>query len=147
VRIIFYFPSYLMIIIRLVTLPSECNSLSYGPERWAGFTFRYWHISTCPDIHLLSLYFIQVVTILSYYTSVYSCEHPYVVFLETDFNIATYRCYKSLIITGFGLNLLTLLLKLHFQLQTLITAHNRWLPNARYFSSWTTNVFPSTVAR
>jgi hypothetical protein len=42
------------------------------------------------------------------------------------------------------LDLLTLLLKL--QLITITTAHNRWFPKARFVSSWTTSVLPSTVA-
>jgi hypothetical protein len=45
------------------------------------------------------------------------------------------------IITSSGLDLLTLLL----QLQSIITAHNQWLPKICSIPSWTTSVFSSTV--
>jgi hypothetical protein len=33
----------------------------------------------------------------------------------------------------------------HSQLQSIITAHNEWLPKTRFISYWTTNAFSSVV--
>jgi hypothetical protein len=65
------------------------------------------------------------------HTSSNAMIHDYSI-RPNHFDIVTYERFAWLIITG-------------SRLQSIITAHNRWLSKTRSISSWTTSVFFSTV--
>jgi hypothetical protein len=128
------------------------------------YIFRYSkHFSSCArdEVRVACRFSVKCLLLLSTYNQIWNMSTNFVILSSIgshkntvkylwSYPLLTPKCHVSgvpwIVITGSGLDdCIYWHLPLQSLVQSITTAHNRWLPNTRSISSWTTSVFSSVV--